>query len=86
MPGTNVNKLIAWKMSRDAVPTGGGIADAVKFLINPTGIGESARAASKWVADAIIAIRNAVEPNPWKTADDEAIAAEIIRTIQERKK
>jgi hypothetical protein len=80
--GPNVKKLIIRKMSTDAVPKGGGIAAALGFLADPSRIVAGARAATQWVETAIRAVREAAEPNPWKTADDEAIAGEILRGIE----
>ena len=82
--GPNFRRLVARKMSLDAVPSGGGIASAVKFITTP-GVAKSAREAKQFVADAIALVRTAAEPNPFKTASDEDIAAEILRRIDERK-
>lgn len=84
--GPNVKRLIAHKMSLDAVPKGGGVADAMKFLTTPGAIVKSAKEATAWVAEAIRVVRLAAEPNSWKNADDEAIAGEILRQIEARKK
>ena len=84
--GANVKRLIAQKMATDAVPKDGGLANALAFLSNPQVIVEGARKATEFVMLAIQAVREAAEPNPWKTADDEAIAGEILRQIAERKK
>lgn len=85
MQGPNVKKLIAHKMSMDAVPKGGSIVDAVAFLRDPERIKQGAREATEWVQLAIKAVREAAEPNPWKDADDEAIAAEILKRIEQMK-
>jgi hypothetical protein len=82
MQGPNVKKLIARKMSRDAIPDGGGFADGVKFLMDPQRVGKVAREATEWVTMAIQAVRKAAEPNPWKGADDETIAGEILQRIE----
>lgn len=73
-------------MSRDAIPSGGGLAAGIKFLSTPGAISAGIKAATEWVALAIRAVREAAEPNPWMAADDEAIAAEILKGIQERRK
>ena len=80
----NVKRLVAHKMSVDAVPGGGGLVDALKFLSSKEAILSGARAATEWVRLAIAAVRQAGEPNPWKDADDEAIAGEILRRIKDR--
>ncbi len=82
--GPNVRKLIARKMSLDAVPKGGGFNDALNFLSDKSNITESAKRAAKWVQLAIQTLRQAGEPNPWKDADDETIAKEFLRKIAER--
>lgn len=70
----------------DAIPLGGNFGDGLRFLQNPEAIVASARAATEWVKTAIRAVREAAEPNPRKTADDETIAAEVLRQIEEKTK
>ena len=84
--GPHFKKLVIHKMSLDAVPAGGGIGSALKFLSDPQGMAQSSRAAKEWVESAIALIRTAAEPNPWKTSTDEEIAGELLRQIEERKK
>lgn len=84
--GPNVKKLIAHKMSLDAVPRGGGFNDALGFLSDKDNITDGARRAKQWVQLAIVTLRQAAEPNPWKDADDEAIAGEFLRKIEERQR
>ncbi len=73
-------------MSLDAVPPGGGLKSALDFIMTPGAMATSAKAATEWVNAAINVVRLAAEPNPWKNSDDEAIAEEILRLIEERKK
>lgn len=80
---TNLNRLIAHKMSVDAIPPHGGFADGVKYLTSPN-LGDKARAASEWCKAAIAVVRLAKEPNRWKHASDEEIAGEILRQVDER--
>lgn len=82
--GPNVKKLIVHKMSRDAIPPGGGIAEGIKFLSDPSGMVEAAKKATKWVEVAIAAVRQATDPNPWKNATDEEIAGELVKQINLR--
>lgn len=84
MQGPNVKKLIAHKMSIDAVPANGGFRSAIDFLLDKDRIKRSARDAEEWVQASLLLIRQAAEPNPWKEADDEAIAGELLRQIDER--
>jgi hypothetical protein len=84
--GPNAKRLMIHKMSLDAVPTGGGMKSALDFLMTPGAMATSAKAATEWVSAAILAVRQATEPNPWKNSDDEKIAGELLRLIEERKK
>lgn len=84
--GPNVKRLIARKMSLDAVPRGGGLADGLAFLSRKENITENAKTASAWVRVAMQAVREATEPNPWKDADDETIAVYLLKQIAEREK
>lgn len=83
--GPNVKRLIAAKMARDAVPPGGGIGDAIGFLTDKAAIIASAKAATEFVEEAIEAVRMAPEPSPWKDADDESIAGEILRQMEAKR-
>jgi hypothetical protein len=80
-----MKKLIATKMSRDVIPSGGGVADGVRFLATPGAMKEAWSRASDWVKLAIQSVRNAAEPNQWKNATDEEIAGELLLQIQARK-
>jgi hypothetical protein len=83
--GPNVKKLIATRMSTEAVPAGGGINDAINFILKPGAMAEGFRKASQWVQDALQVVRLAQEPNPWKVATDEEIAGELLRRVEERR-
>ncbi len=80
--GPNVKRLIAAKMARDAIPPGGCLTDALRFIIDKDRLVTGARAATEFVEEAIKAVRMAAEPNQWKNADDEAIAGEILRRME----
>ena len=82
--GPNVKKLIAKKMSIEAIPDGGSVLDGVKFLLNKKKIEATAEMATLWTKHAIKAIRNAKEPNPWKESSDEDIAEEILKRIKDK--
>jgi hypothetical protein len=84
--GLNVKKLIVHKMTLNAVLDGGGIGDAIGFLSDVDKLMKAARGASTFVETAILAVRQAAEPNPWKNATDEEIAGEILRGIEERER
>lgn len=83
--GKSMSRLIAHKMSLDAVPPGSDLADVVAFITNKEKLKASIGAASEWAKAAVLAVRNANEPNPFKEADDETIAAEILRQVEARK-
>lgn len=82
--GPNVRRLLAHKMSLDAIPAGGGFADGIEFFLNREKRQRIMADAENWVTGAILAVRGAAEPNPWREADNEAIAGEILRQIEER--
>lgn len=79
---TNINRLIARKISIDAIPKGGGIQDAIGFLMNPTAIYETAKREEEWVGEAIQAVKYAPD-NPYGD-DDEVIAGVILEEIEKR--
>lgn len=83
--GPNINKLFAYKMSIEAIPSGGGTKAGLDFLMNKEKMVEAAKISKKWIEDAISLIRTGAEPNPWKTAKDEDIAGELLRHIEKRK-
>lgn len=84
--GPNVKRLVARKMSFNAIPTGSPspFDEGLKFLSQPRLILDSAREAVIWAKSAITAVRQAVEPNPWKHASDEDIAGELLRLAEQR--
>ena len=86
---SNVMRLAVAKMSADAIPNGGGLADGIewiKSLQQPGKLSAEVKAAVEWANAAIEAVRKAADPNPWKTADDEDIAGEILRQIEAKKR
>lgn len=82
--GPNVNKLIAKKIATDMVPSKDSMQGTIQNLMKPGNLQSVARKADEWVTQAIEAVRLAVGPNPWRTATDEEIAEEILRTIADR--
>ena len=68
-------------MSRNAIPKNGCLYDGIKFLSSKESILSGVKKAEEEVKIYIEAIRNAKEPNQFKTADDETICKEIIRQI-----
>lgn len=84
--GPNVKKLIAHKMALDMIPVGTppgeGLATGIAAIAKPGNVAAVCRAATEWVAGAIAIVKMAPD-NPFK--DDEEIAGEILRQIEERK-
>jgi hypothetical protein len=83
--GPNLKRLIGHKMAKDAVPDGGGFSDGIRFLTTPGAMLAGWRDAAAWVDSAILAVRQAGEPNPWKESSEEDIAGELLRQIEVRK-
>ena len=83
--GPNLKKLIILKVSRDAIPKGGNFIDGVRFLQTPGAMADGWKAATAWAQEAIRVVRLAAEPNPWKDADDETIAKEVLRQVEAKK-
>lgn len=83
--GPNMKRFVIYRMSAEAIPPGGGFADGAKFLSSKESIMNGFYKSAEWCCAAVDAVRSAMEPNPWKTADDEAIAGELLRQIDERK-
>ena len=77
--GPNAKRLIAIKMAKDAIPDGGGFSAGIKFLTTPGALSTGFGVAAEFVQAAILAVRQAAEPNPFKDSTDEEIAGEILR-------
>ena len=84
MQGPNVKKLIVRRISMLAVPDGGGCADAIGWLTSPDSVSKTVREATEWVKEAIGVVKTA--PDNSFGDDDEAIAGEILRQIEEKQK
>ena len=82
--GPNVRKLVVEKMAKDAIPDGGGLADGIAFLSDKDRIIDGARDAQKWVEQALAVVKTAPN-NPWGN-NDEAIAGEILKQIEAKRK
>lgn len=83
--GSNVKKLIVWKMAQLAIPTGGksGLELGVDFLLNPAAINAAAKQATTWVEE-FINIQKSFPGNPFP--DDEAIAGAMLAQIESSKR
>lgn len=81
---SNVQKLVVEKASLDAIPPGGGITDGIAFLSDKNRLINGIKAAETWAKEAIALVK-AAPGNPWGD-DDEAIADEILRKLEEKRK
>ncbi len=88
MQGPNVKKLIVEKMSLLMIPPGckDGLATGVAALTKPGNVQAIAKEATEWVNAAIAAVRAAPGENPWREANEESIAGEILKGINERRR
>ena len=80
----SVQRLVIRKMSHDAIPDGGGLQDGIAFLLNQDAMNEGYRRASKWVQEAIDAVKSAPD-NPYGD-NDEAIAEAILAKLDEKRR
>jgi len=83
--GPNFKKFVFLKMAKDAVPDGEGLSAALTFLSKGENISVGFRSAVDWCDAAVQIVRSAGEPNPWKHSNEEEIAGELVRRIEERK-
>lgn len=79
----NVRKLASLKASRDAMPDGAGLADAMEFIMDRTRFIETMKASVIWAFEAIDAVK-ASPDNPYGD-DDEEIAGAILAQINFKK-
>lgn len=87
MMASSIQWLICHKMSVDAIQKGSGVdalALGLDFLSSKDKLLDGLKNARLWVDAAILAIRQAAEPNPWRDSTDEEIATEIKRQIESR--
>lgn len=82
--GPNIKRLAAMKFSKDAIPDGGGFQDGIKALLDKN-LAQRMLKCIEWAKQAVAAVRSADEPNPWKNATDEEIAAEIFKQTEARR-
>ena len=74
--------LMVYKMAVDGSREG--FSGAIRLLSSKESIRDGAIAAKKWCTEAIAAVRNADDPNPWRNSTDDEIADEILRQVNER--
>ncbi len=82
---SNKIKLQNVILSKLVIPNNGGIADAFDFLVNLGTPGsksnELVKQAMAQTEEYILAVRNASEPNPFKSSTDDEIAGEILKRM-----
>lgn len=82
---TSLQQLEAMILARAAVPKNGSTADVIGFLLDAERVRTAAVDARRQAKQFIEIVRCAAEPNQWKNASDEEIAAELVRSIEQRK-
>lgn len=84
MPITAMNRLAILRFAMLAIPDGSGIAGAYKVLSKPGEVARLTKEACAWAREAVDLVRTAADPNPWRDATDEDIAAEVVRQAEAR--
>ena len=84
--GPNMRRLASVKVAKDTIPDGGSLVDGLKFLSDPKRLLEGMKAGLKFAEDSVKALREAAEPNPYRSMTDEQIAGAILAKVQEQKK
>lgn len=81
--GPKVMELIIHKYTLLAIPPGTPhpFAKAVEVLRSGQRA-ELMKEARDWVRDVLLVLRQATDPNPWRTATDEEISTEILRVVR----
>lgn len=80
--GPNMQKLAAFKASRDAIPDGGGLVDAIDFIKDQNRFKKSMLDSVLWAFAAVDVMKTAPD-NPYGD-DDEVIAGAIVAEIEKR--
>jgi len=78
--------LISHKISIEAIPPDGTFLDGVAFLRDKHKFLTTCVEAAAWAKAAVLAVKTAAEPNPWKDSSDEEIAEEILRRVEDKKR
>jgi hypothetical protein len=81
--GNNITKLAIHLATLKAIPPGGGLASGIQWLTDNERRNTDLKAAFEEAKSYIDAIKSA--PGGEAMGDDEAIAGEILRQIEERK-
>lgn len=78
--GPNYKKLMIRFATKDAIPQGGSVLDGVRWLEQD--MPAAMREANKTTREAVDAVRNACDPNPYRNSTDEEIARAILDKIE----
>lgn len=81
--GPNTRKLLAHFIALEAVPEGGGLASGLNFLADPDQRKRGIERAMANLDAALQAVKSAPD-NPYGN-DDEAIAAAILKRVEQKK-
>jgi|ERR1700733_159898 len=81
----NVKRLQIEFTAWEAIPDGGGLADGIDAIICPGRLSDCLKKAVTRTNAAILAVRNAGEPNPFREWTDDQIAGEILRKVWEKR-
>lgn len=73
-------RLIAHLISMEAVPSGGGLFDGVRFLLDKNRVTETARKAERTADDMIAAVRQSRDADPTWT--DDYICQRILEGVE----
>lgn len=80
--GPNMKRLMAYRVAREAIPPGGGMASAIQSIVTPGRLSELSRNALAWCDEAINAMRSAPD-NPYGD-DEETIAGAIVAELDKK--
>jgi hypothetical protein len=80
--GPKFMEVVCYKVARDAIPEGGGLADGVALFAEPNRLQQHMKSAIAWVEEAIRVMRTAPD-NPWGD-DEEILAGAILDEIERR--
>lgn len=80
--GPNAKKLLAHFIAREAVPSDGGLADGLNFLVDTDRRRQGIERAMANLGAALAAVKTAPD-NPYGN-DDEAIAAAILEHVERK--
>ena len=79
--GPNMKTLLTRVVARNAIPPGGGMADAIDSIITPGKLSKISKKSLDWIDQAIQAIRSA--PDNTYGDDEETVAGAILAQLEE---